>query len=95
MIKATMVIAGLLATPMTSEMPSMKECMEQRDILLKQNEALEVTCVPKQSEISKHQEMFDMFLDVVDYIQERQIEQCMIIAEETGRASCDMGEHYE
>ena len=39
--------------------------------------------------------MFDMFLDVVDYIQERQIEQCMIIAEETGRASCDMGEHYE
>ena len=27
--------------------------------------------------------------------QERQIEQCMIIAEETGRASCDMGEHYE
>ena len=29
------------------------------------------------------------------FIQERQIEQCMIIAEETGRASCDMGEHYE
>ena len=55
MIKATMVIAGLLATPMTSEMPSMKECMEQRDVLLKQNETLEVTCVPKQSEISKHQ----------------------------------------
>ena len=44
-----MVIAGLLGTPMTSEMPSMKECMEQRDVLLNQNEALEVTCVPKQS----------------------------------------------
>ena len=61
-----------------------KDCMEQRMNILEQNDSLQVTCIPKESEVEKHREMFDLFLDVFEYIQVYQVEQCIAIAEETG-----------
>lgn len=84
MIKASMIIIGLMATPITEDLPSMKDCMEQRVNILEQNDSLQVTCIPKESEVEKHREMFDLFIDVFEYIQVYQVEQCIAIAEETG-----------
>ena len=73
-----------MATPITEDLPSMKDCMEQRMNILEQNDSLQVTCIPKEAEVEKHREMFDLFLDVFEYIQVYQVEQCIAIAEETG-----------
>jgi len=66
-LKATMVIIGLLPAPFMSDLPSMEECIAQEKRLVeKLGSDVTVLCIPKENEISKQKEMFNMFFDLLE-----------------------------
>ena len=73
MIKALLIVTALTGgVDYTTEMPSMKSCLEARTAITKQDPTIKTLCVPKGDETAKMKEFFGIFMGMVDQIVERQ-----------------------
>jgi len=67
MIKAMLIVASL---GLNVEMPNMDSCLEARLAIENQDPTIKTLCVPKANETDKVREMFDIFLNMIDRIEE-------------------------
>ena len=56
----------------TTEMPSMKSCLEARSAITKQDPTIKSLCVPKTDDKAEIKEFFGMFMDIIDQIREKE-----------------------
>ena len=59
----------------TAEMPSMEECLDARIVIAEQDALLKTLCVPMADETAKMQELFGIFMDMIDQIKSREKEE--------------------
>ena len=67
MIKAMLIVASL---GLNVEMPNMDSCLEARLAIENQDPTIKTLCVPKADDIDKFEEMFNIFLNMIDRIEE-------------------------
>ena len=73
MIKALLIVSALSGgADYTTEMPSMKSCLEARTAITKQDPTIKTLCVPKSDEKAEIKEFFGMFMDIIDQIREKE-----------------------
>ena len=73
MIKALLIVSALSGgADYTTEMPSMKSCLEARTAITKQDPTIKTLCVPKSDEKAEIKEFFGMFMDIIDQIRENE-----------------------
>ena len=73
MIKALLIVTALSGgADYTTEMPSMKSCLEARTAITKQDPTIKTLCVPKTDEKAEIKEFFGMFMDIIDQIREKE-----------------------
>ena len=73
MIKALLIVSALSGgADYTTEMPSMKSCLEARTAITKQDPTIKTLCVPKTDEKAEIKEFFGMFMDIIDQIREKE-----------------------
>ena len=73
MIKALLIVTALAGgIDYTTEMPSMKSCLEARIVITKQDPTIKTLCVPKSDEKAEIKEFFGMFMDIIDQIREKE-----------------------
>jgi hypothetical protein len=69
MIKAMLIVTALGGGgDYTTEMPSMKECLDARISIMEQDSTVKTLCVPMADESVKMQEFFDLFMAMIDQI---------------------------
>ena len=74
MIKALLIVTALSGgADYTTEMPSMKSCLEARTAITKQDPTIKSLCVPKTDEKAEIKEFFGMFMDIIDQIREKEV----------------------
>ena len=72
MIKALLIVSALSGgADYTTEMPSMKSCLEARSAITKQDPTIKSLCVPKTDDKAEIKEFFGMFMDIIDQIREK------------------------
>ena len=59
----------------TAEMPSMKECLDARIAISEQDPNVKTLCVPMADDTAKVQEHFMIFMDMIDQIREKELEE--------------------
>ena len=62
MLKAMLIVTALAGGDYTAEMSSMKECLDARETIAKQDPNVKTLCV------AKMKEFFNIFLDMIDQI---------------------------
>ena len=73
MIKALLIVTALAGgIDYTTEMPSMKSCLEARTAITKQDPTIKTLCVPKSDDKAEIKEFFGMFMDIIDQIREKE-----------------------
>ena len=73
MIKALLIVTALAGgADYTTEMPSMKSCLEARTAITKQDPTIKTLCVPKADEKAEIKEFFGMFMGIIDQIREKE-----------------------
>ena len=73
MIKALLIVSALSGgADYTTEMPSMKSCLEARSAITKQDPTIKSLCVPKTDDKAEIKEFFGMFMDIIDQIREKE-----------------------
>ena len=73
MIKALLIVTALAGgIDYTTEMPSMKSCLEARTAITKQDPTIKTLCVPKADEKAEIKEFFGMFMGIIDQIREKE-----------------------
>ncbi len=73
MIKALLIVTALAGgVDYTTEMPSMKSCLEARTAITKQDPTIKTLCVPKSDDKAEIKEFFGMFMDIIDQIREKE-----------------------
>ena len=73
MIKALLIVSALSGgADYTTEMPSMKSCLEARSAITKQDPTIKTLCVPKTDDKAEIKEFFGMFMDIIDQIREKE-----------------------
>lgn len=73
MIKALLLVSALAGgADYTTEMPSMKSCLEARSAITKQDPTIKSLCVPKTDDKAEIKEFFGMFMDIIDQIREKE-----------------------
>ena len=73
MIKALLIVSALSGgADYTTEMPSMKSCLEARSAITKQDPSIKSLCVPKTDDKAEIKEFFGMFMDIIDQIREKE-----------------------
>ena len=74
MIKALLIVSALSGgADYTTEMPSMKSCLEARTAITKQDPTIKSLCVPKTDDKAEIKEFFSMFMDIIDQIREKEV----------------------
>ena len=74
MIKALLIVTALSGgADYTTEMPSMKSCLEARTAITKQDPTIKTLCIPKSDEKAEIKEFFGMFMDIIDQIREKEV----------------------
>ena len=75
MIKALLIVSALAGSGVdyTTEMPSMKSCLEARSAITKQDPTIKTLCVPKADEKAEIKEFFGMFMYIIDQIREKEV----------------------
>ena len=74
MIKALLIVSALSGgADYTTEMPSMKSCLEARTAITKQDPTIKTLCIPKLDEKAEIKEFFGMFMDIIDQIREKEV----------------------
>ena len=73
MIKALLIVSALSGgADYTTEMPSMKSCLEARSAITKQDPTIKSLCVPKTDDKAEIKKFFGMFMDIIDQIREKE-----------------------
>ena len=76
MFKALMIVAATFTTAeIRTTMNSMDECLEAKQLIIEQDKGATVLCVPQTPEESEHakmQQFFDMFLMMIDSLEDYQ-----------------------
>ena len=73
MTKALLIVSALSGgADYTTEMPSMKSCLEARSAITKQDPTIKSLCVPKTDDKAEIKEFFGMFMDIIDQIREKE-----------------------
>jgi len=73
MIKALLIITALASGgDYTTEMPSMQACLDARLEIMQQDPNLETLCVPRGDDTAKMKEFFQIFMDIVLWMQEQE-----------------------
>jgi|TARA_B110000196_G_scaffold254507_1_gene224328 hypothetical protein len=77
MLKAMLVVTALGGGggDYTAEMPSMKECLDARIVIAEQDPNVKTLCVPMANETAKMQELFGIFMDMIDQIRAEEEEE--------------------
>ena len=69
MLKAMLVVTALGGGgDYTAEMPSMEECLDASIVIAEQDPNVKTLCVPMADETAKMQELFGIFMDMIDQI---------------------------
>ena len=75
MLKAMLVVTALGGGgDYTAEMPSMEECLDARIVIAEQDANVKTLCVPMADETAKMQELFGIFMDMIDKIKAKEKE---------------------
>ena len=64
MLKAMLIVTALGGGDYTTEMPSMKECLDARITIAEQDPNVKTLCVPMANEAETVQEILDSFLEM-------------------------------
>jgi len=73
MIKALLIITALASGgDYTTEMPSMQACLDARLEIMQQDPNLKTLCVPRGDDTTKMKEFFQIFMDIVLWMQEQE-----------------------
>ena len=80
-LKALMIVSGIFGAEgdYTTKMPSMEECLKQKQVVETQQVDINVTCVPRLDEkidSDKFFAMMEMFLSVVSRMKEEHRDYC-------------------
>ena len=77
MLKAILLVTALGGGggDYSAEMPSMKECLDARTTISEQDPNVKTICVPKADESAKMQEFFMIFMDMIDQLREKELEE--------------------
>ena len=66
MLKAMLIVTALAGGgDYTAEMSSMKECLDARETIAKQDRNVKTLCVPKSDDSAKVQEILNSFLEMI------------------------------
>ena len=69
MLKAMLIVTALGGGgDYTAEMSSMEECLDARIVIAEQEPNVKTLCVPMADESAKMQELFGIFMDMIDQI---------------------------
>jgi len=75
MLKAILLITVLgVDGDYTVEMPSMEECLDARVTIAEQNPTVKTLCIPMADDTAKMQELFTIFMNMIDQIREKESE---------------------
>ena len=73
MLKAILLVTALGAGgDYMAEMPSMNECLDARITIAEQDPTVKTLCIPMVDDTAKIQEVFAIFMDVIDQIREEE-----------------------
>ena len=76
MLKAILLVTALGGGGDYSvEMPSMNECLDARTTIAEQDSNVKTLCVPMADDTAKVQEFFMIFMDMIDQIREKELEE--------------------
>ena len=82
MLKAILLVTALGGGgDYTVEMPSMKECLDARTTIAEQDPNVKTLCVPMADDTAKVQEFFYLFMDMIDQLRERELEETIFFDE--------------
>ena len=70
MIKALMVVTLMSGAEYSVNMPSMESCLKNAKLVTDQSEMVDVICIPRADKSAKMKDMFTMFGDLVERMQE-------------------------
>jgi hypothetical protein len=73
MIKALMVVTFMSGAEYAVDMPSMNSCLENAKVVMEQSEMVEAICIPRADTSAKMKDMFTMFGDMVERLQENEL----------------------
>ena len=99
MLKAMLIVTALGGGDYTTEMPSMKECLDARISIAEQDSNVKTLCVPKSDDSAKVQEILNSFLEMIKkmrkeerfegYICDSSVLPGMVIQTSPPRINCD------
>ena len=72
MIKALLVVMTVTGSEYNINMPDMKTCMEQARVVISQDTATETLCIPRADKSAKVKEIFSLFGNMVERLQENE-----------------------
>ena len=76
MLKAILLVTALGGGgDYSAEMPSMKECLDARITIAEQDPNVKTLCVPMADNTAKVQEFFYLFMDMIDQLREKELEE--------------------
>ena len=76
MLKAILLVTALGGGgDYSAEMPSMKECLDARITIAEQDPNVKTLCVPMADNTAKVQEFFYLFMDMIDPLREKELEE--------------------
>lgn len=73
MIKALLVVSLLSGTEYAIDMPDMNTCLSQAKIVEEQGKDVDVLCIPKADNSAKMREVFSMFGEMMNRMQESEL----------------------
>ena len=73
MIKALMVVTLMSGAEYSVNMPSMESCLKNAKLVTDQSEMIDVICIPRADKSAKMKDMFSMFGDLVERMQENEL----------------------
>ena len=76
MLKAILLVTALGGGgDYSAEMPSMKECLDAKIVIAEQDPNVKTLCIPMADDTAKVQEFFMIFMDMIDQIREKELEE--------------------
>ena len=76
MLKAILLVTALGGGgDYTVEMPSMKECLDARTTIAEQDPNVKTLCVPMSDDTAKVHEFFYLFMDMIEQLREKELEE--------------------
>ena len=86
MLKALLIVTSLSGVHDYSvEMPTMEECLATRTVIAEQDADIKTLCIPMENESQKMQEVFNLFLDMMEQLRQDMQDNIYHLDKETTR----------